>query len=125
MNASQIRLLIIVLLFAVIFLSGYWLSRTGKPYSALLLNAHKLIALGAGIYLGFTIHKINLTDPLNPAQWIALAAMILFFLITVVTGGLSSVEKTFPAMVSKAHSYGPYLAVLSSLAFFYFSYQKV
>lgn len=123
MNATQIKLLITALLFALILFSGYWLSRSEKPYSGFLLNAHKLIALGAGIYIGIAIRKINQVDPLSPVQWIALAAMVLFFLVTVVTGGLSSVEKTFPAIVNKAHHYGPYLAVLSSAAFFYLTYR--
>jgi hypothetical protein len=124
MSASQIKLLITALLIALIFVSGYWLSRMGKPYSGLLLTVHKLIALGAGIYLGITVHKINQTDPLSLAQWTALAAMVLFFLVTVVTGGLASVEKTFPAIVARTHHIGPYLTILSSIIFFYLAYSR-
>lgn len=38
------------LLFLFIFLSGFWLSHSGKPYNTLIFTIHKLIGLAAGVF---------------------------------------------------------------------------
>ncbi len=37
---------------------GFWLNRSGKPYNSLLINLHKLIALGAVIVTTREIYKL-------------------------------------------------------------------
>jgi hypothetical protein len=47
MSTNQLRVVSAGLFFLFIFLSGFWLSRTGKPYSGIILTIHKLIGLAA------------------------------------------------------------------------------
>lgn len=119
MSPTQTKILIAALLFLFIFLSGYWLSRLGKPYPTLVLTLHKLIGIGTAVYLGLTVSRLHQVNPLTPFQWIALGALAFFALVTVVTGGLTSVEKTFPVIVSRTHQIGPYVTILSGSVFFY------
>lgn len=124
MNSPLAKFLLFGLLFIVIFITGFWLSRSGKPYGVILFNLHKLIGLGAGIYLGVTIYNANKVTPLAPAQIAALVITGIFFLLTIVAGGLVSVAATgglkqFQTVISTAHKILPYLTVLSSAATLY------
>jgi hypothetical protein len=100
------------LFFVFIFIFGYWLSRSGKPYGALPFNLHKLIALGAAAFLAITAYKTHQATPLGAAQWIALLLTGLCFVITIITGGLASIEKAMPASLVRLHHIIPYLTVL-------------
>jgi len=97
-----------------IFLSGFVLSRSGKPYNGLIFNIHKLIALAAVILLVRTLYRENQTSPLDTMLWIATLATGLCVLGLFVTGGLLSVDKPMPDMVLRLHHLAPYLAVLAT-----------
>jgi len=113
MNLSDFRstLFILGLLFALIFAFGFWLKRTGKPYSSLLLTVHKLAGLGTGVYLGALAYRVA---PLEPIGIISAALALLTFLILIVSGGLVSIPRPAPAAASLAHHWLPYLALLAS-----------
>ena len=68
MNNNQVQNVSMALLFVIIFLSGYWLSRERKPYSMLLLTIHKLIAVGAFVALIITTVRANRAGELRPAS---------------------------------------------------------
>jgi hypothetical protein len=114
MNTTLLRVTGSGLLFLLIFLSGFWLSRSGKPYPAIVFNIHKLIALGTVIFLGVTVSRIHPGAPLGIMQVIAIAVTLLCFLINILTGGLLSIDKTMPEIVHRLHEVTPYLIVLSS-----------
>jgi hypothetical protein len=42
-----------------LFLSGFWLSRSGKPYNGIIFNIHKLIALTAVVLFVITLYRTN------------------------------------------------------------------
>jgi len=111
------------LFFLFIFISGFWLSRSGKPYSSLIFNIHKLIGLGAGIFLIRTVYLTHQAAPLNPAQWTAISVTVLLFAFTVAAGGLLGVlaEGGFKSLgqgmqnaISLVHKFSPYLIALST-----------
>lgn len=120
MNAVLSRALTAGAFFLVIFGSGFWLSRAGKPYNGLLFNFHKLIALGALAFLAVTITRVGRAQSLQPGQIAAAGTAALCFVVMIVTGGLVSVEKTFPAFVPLAHRLFPYLTVVASGVALYF-----
>lgn len=105
--------------FLLIFLTGFWLTHSGKPYSTALVTVHKLIALGTLVFLGVMVHRVSQTAPLQPLQVLALVIAGLFFVLTILTGGLVTVNKEFPAFVRSAHHIGPYLTLLASAAALY------
>ena len=119
MNMFTSKSVIIGFCFLLVFASGFWLTRGGKPYGMLLLNVHKLIALGAVIFLGVTVHRVSQAAPLQPLQILVVVITGLLFIGTFVTGGLLSVDKEFPAIVRSLHHLTPYLTVLSSAAALY------
>lgn len=100
--------------FLLIFASGFWLSRSGKPYGMALFTVHKLIALAAMIYLGWTAYQAHQVAPLSPLQIAALAATLTCAVAMFVTGGLLSIEKAMPPVVLLVHKVFPYLTLLSA-----------
>ena len=107
------------LFFVFILLSGFWLSRTGKPINTAILTIHKLISLGAGIFLGITIYRIHQVTPLSPFEMAAVALTLLFFIAMVATGGMLSTAKPMPGFVLKVHQFMPYLVIISAFANMY------
>lgn len=119
MGVIPVSYLVSGLFFALIFIFGFWLSRSGKPYNGLLFNIHKLIALGALVYLTVTIYKVHQAQPLGSVQITASAVTAACFLVTILTGGLGSLEKAMPAILLKIHRVAPYMTLLSSAASLY------
>jgi hypothetical protein len=119
MDTTKLRVIGAASFFLFIFLSGFWLSRSGKPYSAIIFNIHKLIGLAAGVFLVMTVYRIHQMAPLNPVEITAIVVTVLFFAATVAAGGLLSIDKPAPAVISMMHKLFPYLAVLSTAVTLY------
>jgi hypothetical protein len=113
------KLLFAGLFLLFIILSGFWLSRTGRPLSVLILTIHKLISLGAIVFLAITVYRIHQAAPLNPLQLGVSVLTLLFFITLFATGGMLSTAKTMPAVILKIHQITPYLVVLSTSATLY------
>jgi hypothetical protein len=111
---TTVRAIVAGLFFLFIFLSGIWLSRTGRPLNVAIFTAHKLISLVAGVFLLVTIYQRNRLVPLSATEWIAIVVTGLCFLGTVVSGGLLSSDKPMPVAVLRVHQVGPVLTALSS-----------
>ena len=119
MNTTLSRTIITGVLFLIIFLSGFWLSRSGKPYQVIIFTLHKLIALGVFAFLVVTVYKSHQTTPLEPLMWIAFVFTVVIFVATVVTGGLLSIDKPVPSALAVVHNVFPYLSLLSSAGMLY------
>jgi heme A synthase len=119
MDANQSRLVGAGLFFLLIFLSGFWLNRLGKPYPSIVLTIHKLIALAAVVFLVMTVYRMHKDAPLSPVEITAFVVTLLFFVSNIATGGLLSIAKPIPAAVSTMHKLFPYLTVLSTAVTLY------
>ena len=117
MNNNLLKILGVGLGFIIMFLSGFWLNRTGKPYGTLVFAVHKLIGVGLGIFLYITVKQLHPTSPLSVTEIILIALIVLSFIGTVTTGSLLSVpvSKPMPAMVSTMNKIFPYITVLFTL----------
>jgi len=109
--------------FLFIFLSGFWLSHIGKPYSTLIFTLHKLIGLALGVFMGMTVYRIHQTASLNPVQVLMIIVTILLFIVTVSAGGALSIDKSMPLVVSHLHKVLPFLAVISTGITLYLLFQ--
>lgn len=109
---------IICVLFLIIFFTGYWLHRSGRPINSILLNLHKLIGVGTAVFLFITTNQLHQAKPLTPTTLAISLASGLFFIATIITGGLVSLKKPPPATIAFLHHLLPYLSVLSSGAAF-------
>jgi hypothetical protein len=107
------------LFFVFIFLSGIWLSRSGKPLNGIILTVHKLISLAAVVFLALTIYQVNQAADLSVMSLIAGVVTGLFFLGAIITGGLLSTGKSVPAAILTAHQVVPFLTVVSTAATLY------
>lgn len=116
MGTNLVRYVGIALLFVVIFFSGHWLSRSGKPYSTLVLTVHKLIAVGAAVFLVVIVIRASRAGPLGVTELVASGLTGIFFLVLIATGGLLSSDLETPVVVSTLHKIAPYLTLLSTAA---------
>ena len=121
MNTNQVRAISMGAGFLIMILSGFWLSRTGKPYGTLIFTIHKLIGVGIGILLFMTVRQMHQTAPLSPVEIAAVAVTGLFFAAIVTTGSLLSipVSKPMPDSVSMLNKILPYFTVLSAAVTLY------
>ena len=125
MLSTNLKLIISGLSFLVIFGAGFWLHNTGKPYNMALFTLHKLVTIGLIIFLAITVSKMHQVTPLNSVQIVALAITALFFLATIATGGMLSVDKVFPPIVSILHKVLPFVTLVSTSVSFYLLLFKI
>jgi hypothetical protein len=125
MDTSQSPILIAGLLFLIIYLAGFRLSRKGKPYNPLLYNLHKLVGLSAGVYLGVIVCRTHQSAPLDMRQAGMVVVTALSFVATVVTGGLVSIDKPLPAVVTRLHRLFPHVTILGTGVFLYLLFFNV
>ena len=116
MNTNQLRIAGIGAGFVIMFLSGFFLNRTGKPYGTLIFTIHKAIGLGMGLFLFIMVKQSNQITPFSSPETIAVVVTVLFFIATVTTGSLLSipVSKPMPEIVSTLNKIFPYITVLST-----------
>lgn len=112
MDPSTARVLGAIVFFVVIFVSGFVLLATGKPYSVLVLTLHKLVAVAAVILLGISLYQ---TADLGAVEYIALAVTGALFIGAVATGGMLASENSMPLTVKSAHFVLPFLTVISTV----------
>jgi len=135
MGIENSKMIYTGIFFLFIFLSGFWVSRLGKPYNGLFFNIHKLIGLAVGIFLIRTVYLTHQVAPLSPTQWTAIAVTVLLFLFTVIAGGLLSVlaegglenmGQTMQRDIELVHKISPYLIVVSTgVALYLLLFRKV
>jgi hypothetical protein len=101
-------------LFLFVFLSGLWLNRSGRPINTIILTIHKLIALGTLIFIGVTVYQINQTAQLSTAVIVATVMTGIFFIVTIIAGGLLSLDRPVSAL-SIVHKVGPFLTVAGTI----------
>jgi hypothetical protein len=112
MSTIQLRVAGAGVSYLFIFLAGFWLSRSGAPYSVLTLTIHKLISLAAIILLGITAYQTNQAARLGAIELLVVVVAGLLFIGTIATGGMLSTEKTMPDIVHRLHRITLYLTVL-------------
>lgn len=120
MGIAKITILLAGLCFILIFLTGFWVRSDGKPYNTLILTIHKLISLAAGIVLGISLYRLNQAAGLNSAASTAVVVTGVLFVLTVLSGGIWSIEKELPAVVLRLHQVSPFFTALSTGAMLVF-----
>jgi hypothetical protein len=118
-SADRIRIVATGFLFLFVLLSGVWLSRSGKPYNAIILTIHKLISLAAGALFAIAVYQTNQVATLSAPELTAALVTGLVFLATVITGGLLSTDKSMPAAILTAHQITPFLTAISAAVTLY------
>jgi hypothetical protein len=119
MNTILLRTVGAGISFLFILLSGFGLTRSGKPYGVLVFTIHKLFSVGVVVLLGIAVRHANQAMRLGTMGWLAVTVTGLFFLTTVVAGSLLSISDSMPAIVRKLHQITPYLTTIATLVTLY------
>ncbi len=119
MSTDQVRTIGIALVLVVVFVLGIWLSRAGRPFNSLLLNFHKLIALGLAVYLAVTTYRMHKAASLSGTELAVVVVTGVLFLASGVIGGLVSLEKPPPTILARLHLILPILTAVSTAAALY------
>ena len=115
---NQTTIISTTLFFLIIFIFGYWLQYTGKPYNSTTFNVHKLVGVIALLYLGVVVYQANKTSPLDTGVWVICSLSLLFFRATIISGGFTSLDKS-PKALQVLHKVLPYFTLLSTIATLY------
>ena len=123
MGAGQVNFVYTGAFFVGMLLSGFWVSRSGKPYKILPFNIHKFIGLGLGVFLIKMIYEKQLLFTLEANQVSAIILTVILFILAVIAGGLLSVQaegglkqisEPIWLGITRVHKFLPYLIVLST-----------
>lgn len=100
-------------IFFLTLVSGILLSSSSRPYPGLLFNLHKLIALGAVVFLAIQLSKIFKTMNLQTAMLSLLVLAGICILILFGSGAFMSAGKfSYPGLLM-AHRVSSILAALA------------
>jgi hypothetical protein len=120
MNTTQVRLLVAGALFLVVFLSGFWLTHHGRPYSAWIVNFHKILSLVAVVFLASAVYMVHQSSPLDGGRILAVAVCGLLIVATIILGGLATIENaSIPFAVVWVHRILPFVTALSTAGTLY------
>jgi hypothetical protein len=111
MSAGWLRIVGVVVGFAVLLGTGYWLSRAGKPYGQILFTVHKLVSVAMLVFILWSAIAVNKTAAMSPGAWVVVSLAALAFLILIGTGGALSAMASPPGMVRWLHKIAPYAAI--------------
>jgi hypothetical protein len=114
MTTFQVKLIETGVFFLLMFFSGFWLNRAGKPYPGGKFNLHKFIGLGTGAFLIVMVYRANQAAPLTAVQVTVVAITALLFILNVIAGGLVSLSKPMPGAVKLVHKVFPYLCAIAA-----------
>ena len=119
MDTGQLRVVGTGLFFLFILLSGFVLSKYGRPLNTIVFAIHKLVSVAMVVFLVRTFLQVNQAVDLGATQITAFVVTGLIFLSTVVAGSLLSFDKPMPAAVLTMHQITPFLTILSTAVTLY------
>ena len=119
MKTIESRIIITVVLFILMIISGIWLSRVGKPYNTAIFTLHKLISLAAIVFSAIVVFNLHKNNPLVGLDLTLIIAVGLFFIVSLVSGGLLSVDKFGQQVFLGFHKVMPFLIFIAEGYLFY------
>ena len=106
-------------LFTLKFLSGIWLTRSGKPYNAVILAVHKIISLLTVVLIAVAVRRWGRGVGMGAVEIGAIVVTGVLFLLTILSGGLLSTDRPTQAAILVVHRATPFLTVLSTAVTIY------
>ena len=100
--------------FLVIFASGIWLRRAGRPRHVALLTLHKLTSLAEILLIGLTAHQLSAVAGIDTTPVGAAAASVALYVAATTAGGWLSVDRPPPPAISAIHIIAPPLSLLAT-----------
>ena len=119
-----LKITVIGVLFLLIIISGISLARTGKPYSPVLFNIHKLISLAGVVLTGIVVYNLLRGLEVSPLMWALVIVTGVFFIILIVSGGLLILDKPFYNLLRTIHRILPAVSIILTAVIFFFLLRK-
>lgn len=113
------KIVITAILFVLIFITGFWVTRGGHPPQTLSLTVHKLLAVGAVVYLVMLLLRFSRISPFGTGLFVFCLGVGFLLLVTIATGGIISTPKTPPEIIQRIHHLLPYLVIAGTTLLFY------
>ena len=116
METISTKLIAAGILFLLTLISGFILSRSGRPLNVGLTTIHKLIAVGTIILIGMAVYQLYKTT--EGKVFIEMSILFIsgiFFLALIATGALLTREEMqLSEVVLRVHQLAPLLALVTS-----------
>jgi hypothetical protein len=119
MTAAQLRTVGFLLSAVLIFGSGIWLTRAGRPYGVGVTTVHKLVDLAVVIAIGVMVLQAHRAVPLSAFEWTVIGLAAVLAIATFATGGVLSASEGAPTWVLWVHRAGSWFAGALALASVY------
>ena len=103
MKNISIYFIIAGILFIFSVLSGFWLSKTGKPYHIAIETVHKLLSLAMVVFMVIAVVKWNKNPGFDTTNTIVALAIGLSFVSAIATGGILSHKDTVDTTIQSIH----------------------
>ena len=113
------KLIGIGVLFILVIITGFYITREGKPYNSALFNTHKLIALAGTVLIGILIYKLQQGMELSLFVGTLLTIAGVMFLLLIVSGGLLNLEISFSKILKWIHRIVTGMAIIITTLLFY------
>lgn len=90
----------------IIYGTGVCLTRSGRPFNAVLLAVHKLLSLVFLIFVGVLVYK---AIPLTSTDWTFVASAAVLSIVSFTSGGILAILEKAPSCVLWSHRIGVWL----------------
>ena len=114
-----LKLIVLVAMGLIVFLTGYWLHRAGSPYGAFMLAIHKLVALAALVFVGSLVVLAQRDAGLIAEDIYVVGVAFILVIVTFVSGGVLSAMGEAPKWLLYLHRILPYFSTGASGACVY------
>lgn len=115
----DIKVIVLIGAAAVVFGTGFRLTGVGRPYLAVLLTIHKLVALAATVGAGVLVYQANGAQALSRFETAVAVLAGVLILALFVTGGVISAAETASPRLVWLHRLAAWSAVAATAASIY------
>lgn len=116
----NVKLIISGILLLLVFISGIWIKKQGKPYSNLLFTIHKLATLAIIVLVILAIRVVYQQTGLTDFQVILTIGTGILLLAAMISGGIISARESVKNSLQFSHKILP-LLTLAGFIWIYFS----
>jgi len=109
-------LLILVIAVVVVVASGVRLNRAGRPYGTVALTTHKLVNVGAVVYIGVLARRAQSSSSLFAWDWTVVIVAAAVVLAAMVAGGVVTATEAAPPWVARFHRVTSWIAAVLVIA---------
>lgn len=112
------KFIVPLILFFLTVASGFWVSKTGKPYNTGIFTLHKLLALAAVVFAAIITTKLLKTTTPQPIIITLIILAIVSVIALFATGAMMSIQKTVGSTWLLIHRVAPFVLAGTTTSLF-------